>query len=92
MIQKGLAFRCKQSGSVALLDEVAWPVKKRLPARNNDSRNSLLHGFNGCMLIASRGPFQQHRPEAVLRADANSQNIPPVPKVFEHPYSQEAMW
>src|SRR6266404_4585586 len=33
MIQKGLAFRLQQSGSVARLDEAAWPCGWILPCR-----------------------------------------------------------
>jgi len=33
MIQKGLAFRWQQSGSVARLDEAAWPCGWILPCR-----------------------------------------------------------
>src|SRR5258707_12461904 len=33
MIQKGLAFRWQQSGSVARLDEAAWPCGWILPRR-----------------------------------------------------------
>ena len=35
MIQKGLAFRWQQSGSVARLDEAAWPRYGILPRRHH---------------------------------------------------------
>jgi hypothetical protein len=35
MIQKGLAFRWQQSGSVAWLDEAAWPRYGILPRRHH---------------------------------------------------------
>src|SRR6266436_3778294 len=39
MIQKGLAFRWQQSGSVARLDEAAWPCGWILPCRReSDTR------------------------------------------------------
>jgi hypothetical protein len=46
---------------------VGWAIliQERHPARNIDSKDSL-HGFNSCVLIASRGLFQQHRSKAAV--------------------------